>query len=216
MFTEQAIVVSLMVGSVQKRQKSNGTVFETAIRKTPKESAYLAKLGFEEDDQADKKHHGGADKAVLMFSKQSYDTINAHFKTQLAFDAFSSFGENIVASHLHESSVHVGNQYAIGDAIIEVSQPREPCWKLSENTNNKEMLKFIVSSGLTGWYCRVVQEGIIYENDAIKLVYEAPSELSILRLNQLLRDANVDAKSLEAFGDFEKLGAAFKKALLKH
>lgn len=215
MSLEQAIVVSLMVGSVQKRQKSNGTIFETAIRKTPKESAYLAKLGFEEDDQADKKHHGGVDKAVLMFSDESYAAINAHFQTQLTFDAVASFGENIVASMLHESSVNVGNQYAIGDAIVEVSQPREPCWKLSENTNNNAMLKFILSSGLTGWYCRVIQEGIIYENDAIKLVYEAPSELSILNLNQMLRDGEVDAKRLEAIDDFAKLGAAFKKALLK-
>lgn len=209
-------VLSLMIGSIESRKKDNGNEFKTAIQKKPIKQCKLTKEGILGDEQADKKHHGGIDKAILMFSDKSYTKINKHFNSKLSYENNSAFGENIVVSHLNEENVYIGSRFKIGQTLVEIAQPREPCWKLSENTNNKKMLKFIIDSGLTGWYCRVIEEGTIKQGNQLELIYTPSLKLSVMNLNHLLHSKLlIDDPSLKSAIEFEQLGNAFKKALVK-
>lgn len=207
-------VLSLMVGSICIKKRDNDKEFATAIQKKRVQSCFLTQEGLAQDSQADKKHHGGRDKALLMFSASAYESINKHFNSNLDYTSLSFFGENVVTSVLNEENVFIGMQLKIGEAIVEVSQPREPCWKLSENTNIKGMLQYIVQTGFTGWYCRVVKEGVIKEEDKIETIYQ-PSSISIMTLNRLLHHKHDDVSVLRNAIQSEKLGIAFQSALDK-
>ena len=103
----------------------------------------------------------------------------------------------------------------IGQTKIQITQPRQPCWKLSANTNQKNMTKFIFDSGLTGWYAKVLQEGNISVDDEVILEKRTYPNLNIEKLNQLIINPMLDEKlTLEALNCAE-LGKVFMESLSK-
>lgn len=193
--------------------KTDKKEYESAIKKYPTQEAYLTKTGFLSDEQADKVHHGGENKAVLLFSTITYNKINIAKNTSLAFDGIAHFGENIAISHSDENSVCVGDLFKIGEAILEVSQPREPCWKLSANTQISDMTKLIYKNGFTGWYARVVKEGLVKQDDEATLLDRKYPNLTIANLNTLIQNPKIDTPLYNEAVECDTLGAAFKKSL---
>lgn len=187
----------------------------SGIKKYPVSKAYLTKTGFKEDFQADLLHHGGENKALFLFSAITYEKINSFFNNSFDMKNMSYFGENLILSNISEKDICIGDILKIGQSKVQITQPRQPCWKLSANTNEKSMTNFIFNSGLTGWYAKVLEEGIICQNDEVILEKRVNPNLSIEKLNQLIINPMSDEKlTLEAL-KCEDLGKAFFESLSK-
>jgi MOSC domain-containing protein YiiM len=118
----------------------------------------LSALGLDGDEH-EYEGHGGPDKAVLLYGNDNY----AHWREELRRNDMGAggFGENFTVSDLLESNVCIGDVYRIGEALIQVSQPRIPCYKLSRRWNLPTMTKLTERTGRTGWYARVLHEGMV-------------------------------------------------------
>ncbi|MDP4468965.1 MOSC domain-containing protein [Staphylococcus hyicus] len=157
---------------------------KSGMDKTPIDAPiWLSKLGFEGDEQA---YHGhvGPDKAVCLFSTAHY-SMWKDVISPIPDHAF--FGENISVNDIDENELYFGNQYQIGEAIIEVSEIREPCNKIQRKYQYNGIMKRMMATGKTGCYFRVIHEGIVYPNSTLKLIKEAPEDtrLSVQALNDL-------------------------------
>jgi MOSC domain-containing protein YiiM len=209
-----AKILSLKVGKIDEL-KNNEKVQKSAIKKTPIKESYLSKLGFIDDEQADKRYHGGENKAVLFFPLDTYKKIETKLNISFEYDNISPLGENLLVSDICEDDICVGDILKIGMARVQVTQPREPCNKLNINTQNKQMLKTILKYGYTGWYAKVLQEGIVNQSDSVELIERIYPNLTISKLNRAMINPKYDEKlTLEALC-CEVLGEPFKQALKK-
>ncbi|MGB3752256.1 MAG: MOSC domain-containing protein [Arcobacteraceae bacterium] len=217
MKTTIAKVLFIKIGKVTttKLENSKRKEMVSGIKKQPVPKAFLTKVGFLGDEQGDLLHHGGENKALFMFSQQTYEEINKHCKTSFEIDEVAHFGENIILSNITESDICIGDIYSIGETKIQITQPRQPCWKLSANTEKKEMTKFIFQSGLTGWYAKVLKEGYISIDDECILETRKYKNLSIEKLNQLIVNPLLNEKLTNEALVCEVLGKAFWASLSK-
>ena len=210
-------VLYVKVGKVSTTKLENNKRNElvSGIKKYPVSKAYLTKTGFKEDEQGDLLHHGGENKALFLFSAITYKKINSYFNNSFDMTDMACFGENLILSNICEEDICIGDILKIGQTKVQVTQPRQPCWKLSANTNQKEMTKFIFDSGLTGWYAKVLEEGFICQNDEVILEKRTYPNLNIEKLNQLIINPMLDEKlTLEAL-NCAQLGKAFMESLSK-
>ncbi|QOG11916.1 MOSC domain-containing protein [Arcobacter sp. FWKO B] len=182
-----AKVVSLQVGKVKNYGSKESKDFiskywESGSFKEPtQDDIWASKLGLLGDEVADKIHHGGVDKAIFANSYENYPTW-AKFLGEESLP-FGALAENLTISYLHESSVCIGDIHKIGSAILQVSQPRKPCWKISRKWKNQDFTNEIYISGLTGWYYRVLEEGAISANNEVCVLEQDPQRISILTSN---------------------------------
>ena len=214
---KQSKVLYLKVGKVEKipLEDTKRKELISAIKKYPIKKAFLTKIGFKEDEQADLVHHGGENKALFLFSKKTYEKISKECNINFEIDEMAYFGENLILSNVSEEDICIGDIYEIGESQIQITQPRQPCWKLSANTDEISMTNFIFNSGLTGWYAKVLEEGIISQNDEVILEKRAYPNLNIKKLNQLIINPMLDEKlTLEAL-NCAQLGNAFMESLSK-
>jgi MOSC domain-containing protein YiiM len=187
----------------------------SGIKKYPVSKAYLTKIGFKNDEQCDLLHHGGENKALFLFSAITYEKINSFFNDSFEMTDMAYFGENLILSDVCEEDICIGDILKIGQTKVQITQPRQPCWKLSANTKQKDMTNFIFNSGLTGWYAKVLEEGFICQNDEVILEKRVNSNLSINKLNQLIINPMLDESlTLEAL-KCEDLDKAFFESLSK-
>lgn len=120
----------------------------------------IGPLGCAGDEQADRRVHGGPDKAVHFYPADHFAALAAHFPEAAARLVPGSIGENLSATGLDEHSVHLGDVFALGAIRLEVCQPRQPCWKIDARYGVDGITVFIAESGRTGWYLRVLEPGI--------------------------------------------------------
>ena len=144
---------------------------------------FVGATNLEGDGQADLENHGGVDKAVLAYSADHYDK----WRHELGMDMpHGAFGENLTIAGLNERSVHIGDVFGIGEARFEVSQPRQPCWKLARRWRMHELPGLVVQNGRSGWYLRVLKPGRIARQMPVTLLERPNPEWSIARANQIL------------------------------
>jgi MOSC domain-containing protein YiiM len=174
-----SIIKKIAVGKIESYKKDNGETFESGYLKKEitGNSVFVSENGIDGDQQADKRWHGGSDKAVMFFSEKHFGDFPDYF-----------FGANIFISKLIEKNIMIGDIYKIGETEIEISQPRQPCWKVSF-FGNKNALKYLVSSGYSGFYGRVLKSGIINLGDEVKLLKRV-SDLSVFEATYLLKKFN--------------------------
>lgn len=202
--------------SVQQIVNKKQSKMVSGIRKQPTKKAFILITGFQDDEQADIVHHGGENKAILFFSTTTYSLLNTACKINFRFDDIAYYGENLVVSNFDESNVCVGDEFLIGhDVHIQITQPRQPCWKLSVNTQVANMTKIIFENGYTGWYARVLKEGEIHCDATIKLVHRPFPKLTIMLLNKLIINPEYDLKLAEQALECDALGYQFKRSLHK-
>ncbi|PUE66546.1 MOSC domain-containing protein [Arcobacter caeni] len=212
-----ANILHLKVGSVTTTKLNNSKRDEliSGIKKNPISSSYLTKTGFKDDFQADLLHHGGENKALFLFSSLTYKKINSFYDNKFDMSKTAFFGENLILSNITEEDICIGDILKIGQTKVQITQPRQPCWKLSANTNEKNMTNFIFNNGLTGWYAKVLQEGMISQNDEVILEKRSYPNLTIKKLNQIIVNPMIEEKlTLEAL-DCIELGRAFYNSLKK-
>ena len=210
-------VLYVKVGKVSTTKLENNKRNElvSGIKKYPVSKAYLTKTGFREDEQGDLLHHGGENKALFLFSAITYKKINSYFNNSFDMTDMAYFGENLILSNICEEDICIGDILKIGQTKVQITQARQPCWKLSANTNQKEMTKFIFDSGLTGWYAKVLEEGFICQNDEVILEKRVNPTLNIKKLNELIiNPMSYESLTIEAL-NCKELGKAFFESLSK-
>jgi MOSC domain-containing protein YiiM len=171
-------VVSVNV-SKPKDVVHDGAVVSTGIFKEPvKGRLWVRKLGIEGDGQADLTAHGGPDQAVYAYPVEHY----AYWEEQLGRDPlpFGQFGENLSITGIDEASARVGDTLKIGTAVLQVTQPRLPCYKLGIRMGaGKTFPKRFQKSGRVGFYLRVIKEGELAAGDRIERV-DVPDSVTII------------------------------------
>lgn len=212
-----ANVLYVKVGIVTSTKLENSKRKElvSGIKKYSVSKAYLTKTGFIDDFQADLAHHGGENKALFLFSQLTFQKINSHFNNIFDMTNMAYFGENLILSDICEKDICIGDVLKIGETKVQITQPRQPCWKLSANTNQKEMTKFIFDSGFTGFYAKVLKEGEISQNDEVILEKRTNPNLTIEKLNQLVAFPISDESLVLEALNCKDLGKPFLESLAK-
>ncbi|MFT5282899.1 MAG: MOSC domain-containing protein YiiM [Kangiellaceae bacterium] len=135
-----------------------------------------------EDEQGNKKLHGGPYMALHQFAQQSYLSITEAFPNAAERIIIGSIGENISAPNMNESNVFIGDQYQIGSAILKVVSPRAPCSKINQRYGQGKIDLYVAKHAITGWYYSVLQEGEISKGDEIILLHRDDSPISIKQI----------------------------------
>jgi MOSC domain-containing protein YiiM len=157
-------ILSVNVGRPRLVQRSNGMA-KTAIWKHPVEGPVAARgVNLEGDDQADRKFHGGPDKAIYAYASEDTAWWEARLETTLGPGAF---GENLTVAGLDLAAMEVGQRWRVGTAELEVSQPRLPCFKLGLKFGNPKMVRLFALALRTGTYLRIIEEGVLAAGDEI-------------------------------------------------
>ncbi len=168
-------------------------------------------LGLEGDGQADLTVHGGPDKAVYAYSADNWAWWQAE-KALLCRPA--TFGENLTLSGADEADVAIGDRFAWGDAVLEVSQPRAPCFKLAMHTARPDVPGLMTLSGRCGWYFRVLQEGRAASHAMLSRIHraDAPTVRAVFRA---LFDPRVSRAEVQRAFDVPELASAWRLGLAK-
>ena len=173
-------VVSVNIGERKKITWKFKTV-ETGIYKYAVDKPIFLELeDVKNDDVVDRKYHGGNDKAVYMYSKSNYAYFQKLYPKLDFYNGF--FGENITIDKLSENEIFIGDIFKIGDAIIQVSQPRFPCFKLGIVFNNHEIIKQFLNSPFSGFYFRVLKKGSVKKNDSMVLIEKATNSMTVAEI----------------------------------
>nr|WP_237727703.1 MOSC domain-containing protein [Bacillus safensis] len=191
---------------------ANGKEIKTAINKRRiHEPVYLSQVNFEGDGQGDLVHHGGYDKAVCVFPYDHY----AHFEQFLGVPLQeAAFGENVTVRQLVETNVHIGDVFQLGDAFVEVSQPRQPCVKLSLKHGNMKLVKEVQKTGYTGFYLRVLKEGMVPPDASLVLVEKASHQITVHEVNEV-KYRQTSPERLKAVLEVDALADVVRKSLEK-
>jgi len=178
----------------------------SAIRKQPLSSlATLTALGLTGDEQADRQHHGGPDKALHLYPMEHYAAWCAELPTQAAWFVAGGFGENLSTSGLNENNVCLGDIFCLGSAVIQVSQGRSPCSKLALVFAVPDMAQRVKASVRTGWYYRVLTAGEVTPESELTLVERPCPAWSVNRLFRTLFHDAVDIAALTALARVPEL-----------
>ncbi len=137
-----------------------------------------------DDRQADLKAHGGRDKAVNVYPSEHY--VQWIAEGVLPEFVAGGFGENFTVRGLLESELCIGDRFRVGSATVEVSQPRQPCWKLAHFLQRADMVKRVIASGRTGWYFRVLDSGLVRAGDPMELLERPFPRWTLAEANRLM------------------------------
>ncbi|MEH7386053.1 MOSC domain-containing protein [Bacillus sp. JJ1521] len=174
---------------------------------------WLGKENLDGDGQADLKNHGGPEKAVLAYAATHYEKWQSELENN--FVQAGAMGENFSVVGLDETNVCIGDIYEVGKALVQVSQPRQPCWKPARRYKILDFALRIQKSGRTGWYFRVVKEGTVKEHDTIKLVERPYPEWTIALCNEIMHVKKDDMEAAANLAACECLALNWKDTLTK-
>jgi MOSC domain-containing protein YiiM len=171
--------------SLPKEVPHGREAVSTGIFKEPVEGRIVLRTtNLDGDGQADLENHGGVDRAAYAYSIENYD----HWRRVLGRDkfAFGQFGENFTVEGMLEDDIHIGDVLRVGDALVEVSQPRPPCFKLGIKMGMAGFPKRFLASGRVGFYLRVLEEGEVGAGDVFERVESDPERMSVREMSHLL------------------------------
>ena len=171
--------------------------------------------GIEGDGQADLINHGGPDKAICVYASEHFDFWRAFLNNE-QLEA-GAFGENFTTVGFLEEDICIGDRFAIGSAIVEVSQPRQPCWKLARRWECKTLTPEVRRTGKTGWYFRVIQPGEARAGETFQPVADRPvsSEWTIAAANKVMYGRDTPKPKVQALVSVVALSESWKEQLSK-
>ena len=170
----------------------------------------VAALGIEGDGQADLINHGGPDKAINVYPSEHYAGWEKELGLTLQAGAF---GENFTTIGMTEHEVCVGDVFRANELVVQVSQPRQPCWKLARRWRIKDLAARVERTGRTGWYFRVLSEGEIQAGNVLTLVERRTPEWSIAAANDVMHQRKHDASASLALSACHGLSESWKSSL---
>lgn len=187
-----------------------GKIVKTGIYKYPvQEGIYLEAEDVKGDSVVDRRYHGGVDKACYLYGVQSYPIWKEQYPN---LDwSYGMFGENLTILGLDERILKIGEQYSIGDAIIEISQPRQPCFKLGVRFESQTIIKKFINSTYSGIYVRVIKNGLVKPNDIMERIVDKPENPTIAEVFNCLYNQELKRSQIEKVLNCEELAESAKK-----
>lgn len=215
MSKQMATLVSLNVAlptEVMYQQKS----VQTGIFKQPVEGVrFLRKVQLEGDGQGDLKNHGGPDKALCAYAQDHFPYWERTLGIEIKAGAF---GENVTLVGMTEQEVCIGDRYKLGGAVVEVSQPRQPCFKLAMKHGVSDLVAQVQRTGYTGYYFRVIEEGPIEEGSPILLLHRGKEGRTIAWANEIMYSKDTGPEQVAKVRDLlavEALAESWRRMLTK-
>jgi MOSC domain-containing protein YiiM len=202
-------IASLHVGLV--RPLGPKAVPSGIVKHPVDRAVHLTRIGFLGDEQGDRKHHGGPDKAVHHYPFDHYAAWRAELGEQPLLGAAGAFGENLSTSGLTEAEVAIGDRFRLGGALLEVTQGRQPCYRLNLRFAIADMALRVQHSGRSGWYYRVLEEGPVAAGDMLQRVERRHPEWTIDRLRRVLYVDVLDREALSAVAALSDLPERWRR-----
>ncbi len=207
----QAELLSVHAGRVQEHVDAQGKTWRSAIVKEAVPGPLrLGTLGPAGDEVGDHRHHGGAHKAVLAYPSEHY----AAWKAEGVLDAGpGGFGENLALKGLTEEGVCVGDVFELGGALLQVSQPRQPCHTLVKRWGVPDLVERIWETARTGWYVRVLKEGSVQAGQVLKLLERPHEGWTVARVLRASRGLGVSPEERRMAGALVHLSPSWQEKL---
>jgi MOSC domain-containing protein YiiM len=204
-------IISIHVGK-PKPVLHQGKELETGIYKSPVASPIrLARLNFEGDGQADLEHHGGPDKAVCVYCEEHYPYWEKELRRSLNRGAF---GENVTVQGMTEAEVCIGDIYRLGEAVVQISQPRQPCFKLGMRHDVADLPVKVQTTGFTGYYFRVLEEGTVASGSEVKLLERHPAGITVAYANRIKYHEKKNREGIERILSVKELSDSWRASLI--
>lgn len=218
LFSKEVVIVpdhislkSINIGKVQEFNQS----IKTGLLKSPineNELILVSNTNIIGDEQADLINHGGPDKAICVYSYDHYSYWEEALKHPLPLGAF---GENFTVYGFTEKDVLIGDVFQIGEAIVQVSQPRQPCYKLAKRFN-KELLPLMISNtGYTGYYLRVLNPGKVSLNDSLTFLDRPSHNITVAFVNEIKYLDKENEEALEKLVQLKELATNIRNSFSK-
>lgn len=183
----------------------------SAFVKTRVSGALLADVnGFQGDEQADRRVHGGPDMAIYAYARSHYPHWQSEFPEHSRLWRDGGMGENLAMDGWDENSVCVGDVVQLGNTLLQVTRPRKPCFKLALRFNDLRLPRRLVETGRCGWYYRVLKTGTIAEGDEAALVQRLHPDWTIRRLNNLSVQPDADPADLRELAGLPELAGSWR------
>ncbi|GGJ37037.1 MOSC domain-containing protein [Deinococcus roseus] len=204
------ILQTLSIGQAQEHPYQSGLVQSAIVKHSTPEKLQLTFTGLVGDQQVDRRYHGGPDKAICVYASEHYPFWNARLDRELPVPAF---GENFTTQGLLESVVCIGDVYQIGGVRVQVTQPRQPCFKLAMRHGIRDLAVQVTGSGFTGFYFRVLEEGLVQAGEPITLLEKG--QITIAEANRVMHVDRQDLAGIERLLQEPALSEAWQKELGK-
>jgi MOSC domain-containing protein YiiM len=202
-------VVTVRVGRV-RRQAWNGRELTTAAAKDPVHGPVaVSATGLAGDEQGDRRHHGGPEKAILAYAHEHY----AAWAAEGVPVPEGGFFENLTVTGWPESAVHAGDVFRIGEVLAQVSQPRRPCTTLSARWARRELPQLVQRTGRSGYYLRILETGRVRAGDPMELVRRLDGSVSVAEINRVMNVDRQDRGGIERLLASPELPATWRAGL---
>ncbi|HIJ79744.1 MAG: MOSC domain-containing protein [Desulfobulbaceae bacterium] len=203
------LIEALNIG-LPKPEIFAGKKITSGIGKLPTDKTVaVTATGFTGDGNHDTKHHGGEDKAVCAYSVDHYPYWQKLLGISLPA---APFGENLSISNINEDEISIGDSFAVGSAILQVSQPRQPCKTLAARFARNDLVKLVVDSGFTGFYFRVLQAGEIKAGDRLSLIEKDPANITVTFANRVYHHDRHNKTAMEQVLAVAALSDSWRKS----
>lgn len=189
-----------------------GKKVKTGIYKYPVlEGIYLEREDVKDDNVVDRRYHGGVDKACYLYGVQPYPFWKGIYP-DLEWN-YGMFGENLTVLGLDERLLKIGEQYKIGEAIIEIAQPRQPCYKLGVRFGSQTIIKKFINTTYSGVYVRVLKDGLVKSGDIMVCILDKPENPTIAETFFCLYQPEIKRSQLDKIFGCKELAESCKKEI---
>lgn len=203
-----ARLVAVSIGQVTELPYRGGAI-RSGILKAPVDGVvWASSLGLLGDEQGDQARHGGRDKAICAFPDEHYPYYQRLLRRRLKRPAF---GENLTTQRLCEEDVCIGDVLSVGAARLEVSLPRNPCYRLAARHGVRRLPLWFERSGRTGFYLRVLEPGELGVGCPIELVHRRYSHATVAEANRVMHRDKRDWHAIEALLAISELGGSWRR-----
>jgi MOSC domain-containing protein YiiM len=204
-------IISTNIGRIREVEWRGRKITTGIFKESVDEPLFLGKRGVNRDEVADLKVHGGSDKACYLYSADHYEYWKSQFPD--ASWKWGIFGENLTVKRLDEGKIKIGDTYRVGTAVIQVSQPRLPCYKLGIRFGNAGIVKKFLNAPFPGVYTRVVDEGYVRTGDKMHLVKENREGMTVREVYSLFSSQKDNTALRNIACEQEFLAESIKKDL---
>ncbi len=210
----QIIIENIYCGKSQNIKKGD-KIYKSSYKKQPVSKSQTIAVGYgglADDTQSDYENHGGTDKAICVYAGVYYEFFKTKYDIQLTECAF---GENFTIASADDSDICIGDRFECGEVVLEVSQPRQPCWKISSVVGIKNLTSLLVTEYKTGFYMRVIKTGNITTDDCLSLISRDYPDMTIEYINRCSYDAKNHQTDIKKILQCDKLSASYKNSISK-
>jgi MOSC domain-containing protein YiiM len=210
-------IVSTNIGQITHVEYRGKTVSTGYFKKMVTEPLFIGKQGILGDNVVDRRYHGGEEKAVYAYSQMHYaywQKLYPHLEL-----GWGAFGENLSISDVDEANIRIGDIFRLGEALVQVTQPRQPCYKMNIRFESEDLINQYIDFGYAGIYFRVLEEGLVKIGDTLILEKSNPESFSLHQVFRLLYDDAENHENMEqaklVIADVN-LAQSCRRDLIKH